>query len=102
MTADGERFDQTLYDAVMAEAPTSEYERAQWMDAADIAARIAAERAPVAVSDAELGNIFAEALEREHAKGAASNRQELGQKFIAGIRAVRAAIEQAQNAPPSH
>lgn len=51
------------------------------------------------VSDAELGVIFAETLEREHAKGAASNKQELGQQFMAGVRAVRAALSPVPQIP---
>ena len=80
-------YDQSLYDAVMAEAPDNPYERDLWAEAVDMAARISAERRPV--SDEDLASIFADAIEASHTRNPARPD---GQHIISGLRAVRAAI----------
>jgi hypothetical protein len=54
------------------------------------------ERQPVPVSDEELAVIFADAIEAEHRVSPATTQDQLGQQIIAGIRAVRAAINAAK------
>jgi hypothetical protein len=103
----------------MAEAPDNPYERDLWAEAADMAARISAERQQddgldavggfspqatypvdiaferqqVTVSDEGLASIFADAIECSHTRNPARPD---GQHIIAGIRAVRTAIENAK------
>jgi hypothetical protein len=92
--------DQDLYDRVMAEEeePEIQDESAHdwWMGyrcGADRSARISAERQQVPVSDEELASIFADAIEAAYTRNPSETD---GQHIIAGIRAVRAAINTAK------